>query len=155
MHQVVLLFGEARRAVAGSPSSLVASWWRRLFCLCLLGLGGVLGDGLGALGDGVLGELSREHEADGGLDLTAREGGLLVVDGDLGGLRGWGRAVSVRRKRVGNEGCWSGSAASPARSLFPPTSPARRPKMSLMNEFMIDMPFLEMPVSGWTCLSTL
>jgi hypothetical protein len=27
-------------------------------------------------------------------------------------------------------------------------------KMSLMNEFMIDMPFLEMPVSGCTCLST-
>ena len=29
-----------------------------------------------------------------------------------------------------------------------------RSKMSLMNEFMIDMPFLEMPVSGCTCLST-
>ena len=33
-------------------------------------------------------------------------------------------------------------------------SSAMRSKMSLMNEFMIDMPFFEMPVSGWTCLST-
>ena len=33
-------------------------------------------------------------------------------------------------------------------------SSAMRSKMSLMNEFMIDMPFLEMPVSGCTCLST-
>ena len=33
-------------------------------------------------------------------------------------------------------------------------SRAMRSKMSLMNEFMIDMPFLEMPVSGCTCLST-
>ena len=31
-------------------------------------------------------------------------------------------------------------------------SRAMRSKMSLMNEFMIDMPFLEMPVSGCTCL---
>ena len=28
-------------------------------------------------------------------------------------------------------------------------------KMSLMNEFRMDMPLLEMPVLGWTCLSTL
>ena len=28
-------------------------------------------------------------------------------------------------------------------------------KMSLMNELRIDMPLLEMPVLGWTCLSTL
>jgi len=30
-----------------------------------------------------------------------------------------------------------------------------RSKASLMNEFMIDMALLEMPVSGCTCLSTL
>ena len=50
--------------------------------------GGELGDGLGALGDGVLGELTGEDEADGGLDLTGREGGLLVVAGELAGLDG-------------------------------------------------------------------
>jgi len=36
-----------------------------------LGLGrGVLGDGLGALRDGVLGKFTREDETDGGLDLA-------------------------------------------------------------------------------------
>jgi len=44
----------------------------------LLGAG-VLGDGLGALRDGVLGELTGEEEADGGLDLPAGDGGALVV----------------------------------------------------------------------------
>ena len=50
--------------------------------------GGELGDGLGTLGDGVLGELTGEHEADGGLDLSGGEGGLLVVGGELAGLGG-------------------------------------------------------------------
>ena len=50
--------------------------------------GGELGDGLGALTDGVLGELSGEHEPDGGLDLPGGEGGLLVVLGELAGLSG-------------------------------------------------------------------
>ena len=36
----------------------------------LLGGRGVLGDGLGALGDGVLGQLAGEDEPDGGLDLA-------------------------------------------------------------------------------------
>ncbi|KAJ1280653.1 hypothetical protein BS78_04G249400, partial [Paspalum vaginatum] len=49
---------------------------------------GELGDGLGALGDGVLGELAGEDEAHGGLDLAGGDGGLLVVAGELGGLRG-------------------------------------------------------------------
>jgi hypothetical protein len=44
----------------------------------LLGAG-VLGDGLGALRDGVLGQLSRQEETDGGLDLPGRDGGALVV----------------------------------------------------------------------------
>ncbi|KAJ1268977.1 hypothetical protein BS78_07G174600 [Paspalum vaginatum] len=48
---------------------------------------GELGDGLGALGDGVLGELAGEDEADGGLDLAGRDGGLLVVPRELGRLR--------------------------------------------------------------------
>uniref|UniRef100_A0A453DZN0 Uncharacterized protein n=1 Tax=Aegilops tauschii subsp. strangulata TaxID=200361 RepID=A0A453DZN0_AEGTS len=50
--------------------------------------GGELGDGLGALRDGVLGELAGEDEADGGLDLAGRDGGLLVVARQLGGLAG-------------------------------------------------------------------
>ena len=50
--------------------------------------GGELGDGLGALGDGVLGELTGEHKADGGLDLPGGKGGLLVVLGELSGLSG-------------------------------------------------------------------
>ena len=50
--------------------------------------GGELGDGLGALRDSVLGKLSGEHEADGGLDLPGGKGGLLVVLGELSGLSG-------------------------------------------------------------------
>uniref|UniRef100_A0A453FW86 Uncharacterized protein n=1 Tax=Aegilops tauschii subsp. strangulata TaxID=200361 RepID=A0A453FW86_AEGTS len=50
--------------------------------------GGELGDGLGALGDGVLGELAGEDEAHGGLDLPGGDGGLLVVAGELGRLAG-------------------------------------------------------------------
>ena len=53
---------------------------------CLVG--GELGNGLGALGDGVLGELTGEDEADGGLDLPGGDGGLLVVTGELGSLGG-------------------------------------------------------------------
>ena len=60
------------------------------FCLCghsLLGAG-VLGDGLGALRDGVLGQLSGQQEPDGGLDLPGGDGGPLVVVGELAGLSG-------------------------------------------------------------------
>ena len=46
--------------------------------LCLLGAG-VLGDGLGALRHGVLGQLTGQKEADGGLDLPGSDGGALVV----------------------------------------------------------------------------
>ena len=52
----------------------------------LLGGGRVLGDGLGALRDGVLGQLTGEDESYGGLDLARRDGRLLVVCGELGGL---------------------------------------------------------------------
>ena len=41
--------------------------------------GGELGHGLGSLADGVLGKLTWEEEADGGLDLAGGEGVLLVV----------------------------------------------------------------------------
>jgi len=55
---------------------------------CLLALGRVLGDGLCALGDGVLGQLTRQDESDGGLNFSGRDGGLLVVGSKLGGLGG-------------------------------------------------------------------
>ena len=50
--------------------------------------GGELGDSLGALRDGVLGELTREDEADSSLDLAGGEGRLLGAAGELGGLEG-------------------------------------------------------------------
>ena len=52
---------------------------------CLLGAG-VLGDSLGALRDGVLGELTREEEPDSGLDLARGDGGPLVVVSQFAGL---------------------------------------------------------------------
>ena len=51
----------------------------------LLGAG-VLGDGLGTLRDGVLGQLSGQEEPDRGLDLPGGDGGPLVVVGQAGGL---------------------------------------------------------------------
>ena len=53
----------------------------------LLGAG-VLGDSLGALRDGVLGELTREEEPDSGLDLAGGDGGPLVVVSESAGLGG-------------------------------------------------------------------
>ena len=50
--------------------------------------GAELGDGLGALSDGVLGELSGEEKSDGSLDLAGGEGVLLVVSDETGRLRG-------------------------------------------------------------------
>ena len=49
----------------------------------LLGAG-VLGDGLGSLTDGVLGQLSRQKETDSSLDLSAGDGGPPVVVGQTG-----------------------------------------------------------------------
>ena len=46
----------------------------------------VLGDSLGALRDGVLGELTGKEEPDSGLDLTRGDGGPLVVVSQTGGL---------------------------------------------------------------------
>jgi hypothetical protein len=49
---------------------------------------GELGDSLGALSDGVLGELTGEEETDGSLDLAGGEGVLLVVADEAGALGG-------------------------------------------------------------------
>jgi hypothetical protein len=56
-------------------------------CGGLLGAG-VLGDGLGALRHGVLGELARQDQADGGLHFAAGDGALLVVLGQTGSFGG-------------------------------------------------------------------
>lgn len=58
----------------------------------------VLGNGLGALRHGVLGQLTGQDQPHRGLDLPGRDGGLLVVGSELGGLGRntledvWGRA---------------------------------------------------------------
>ena len=46
----------------------------------------VLGDGLGAFRDGVLGQFTGEEKPDGGLDLPGGDGGPLVVVGQTGSL---------------------------------------------------------------------
>ena len=53
----------------------------------LLGAG-VLGDGLGALRHGVLGQLSGQEQTDSGLDLSAGDGGPAVVVSKTAGLGG-------------------------------------------------------------------
>ena len=50
--------------------------------------GRVLGDGLGALSDGVAGELTGEEETHGGLDLAGAEGVAAVVADEAGALGG-------------------------------------------------------------------
>ena len=55
--------------------------------LNLLGAG-VLGDGLGSLRDGVLGQLSGQEETDRGLDLARGDGGPLVVVSQTASLGG-------------------------------------------------------------------
>ena len=62
--------------VAFKKAGCVSYWnWR-----CLLGAG-ILGDGLGALGDSVLGQLPGKKEPHGNLDLPGGDGGLLFVVG--------------------------------------------------------------------------
>ena len=49
---------------------------------------GELGNGLGSLRDGMLGELSWKEESDSSLDLSGGESVLLVISNELGGLMG-------------------------------------------------------------------
>ena len=49
---------------------------------------GVLGDGLGALRDGMLGQLTGQEQPHGGLDFPGGDGGSLIVVGKTGGLCG-------------------------------------------------------------------
>jgi len=55
-------------------------------CIHRLGAGRELGDSLGAFGDGVLGEFTREDQSHRRLDLTGRDRRLLVVASELGGF---------------------------------------------------------------------
>ena len=50
--------------------------------------GGILGDGLATLGHGVLGQLTRQEETHGCLDLSTSQSGLVVVAGKINGLVG-------------------------------------------------------------------
>ena len=69
--------------VAFKKAGCVSYWhWR-----CLL-RAGILGDGLGSLGDGVLGELTGQEEPYSGLDLAGGDGGPLVVVSQTGSLSG-------------------------------------------------------------------
>lgn len=65
----------------------------------LLGGRRELGDGLGTLGDGVLGKLSREDKSNGSLNLSRRDGRSTVVNGELGSL-GRDSLEDVRDERV-------------------------------------------------------
>ena len=62
----------------------------------------VLGDGLGSLGDGVLGKLSGENETDGGLDLAGGHGDLPVELAEAACLAG------DATEGVGDEGVQDG-----------------------------------------------
>ena len=62
-------------------------WGSKAARNCLLGAG-VLGDSLGSLRDGVLGQLSGKDQTDGGLDFPAGDGGTLVVVGKTGSFTG-------------------------------------------------------------------
>ena len=64
-----------------------AGVWYEIITHSLLGAG-VLGDGLGSLRDGVLGQLSGKEEPDRGLDFPGGDGGPLVVVGQTGSLSG-------------------------------------------------------------------
>ena len=74
----------SREGVTASTSKreLLGCWFG-----CLLG-GGVLGDGLGALTDSMLGQLTGEKETHGGLDFTRGDGAPLVVVGQTASLGG-------------------------------------------------------------------
>jgi hypothetical protein len=66
----------------------------------------VLGDGLGTLRHGVLSKLTGQDQADRGLDLSGRDGGLLVVCSELASL-GCDALEDVCRLKVSKGHCQS------------------------------------------------
>ena len=73
---------------------------------------GVLGDGLGAFADGVLGQFTGQEETHSGLDLSAGDGGSLVVVCEPGSFSGdpledvVDEAVHDGHGLAGNAGVW-------------------------------------------------
>ncbi len=63
-------------------------WWVYNVSADFLLAAGVLGDGLGAFTDSVLGQFTGQQETDSGLDLPAGDGGTLVVVGQSGSFSG-------------------------------------------------------------------
>ncbi len=74
-----MVYPPGLRGMVRNPSG-----WRRRRLLGAL----VLGDGLGALGDGVLGELTGEDQTHGGLNLAGGHGLALVVHDQAACLAG-------------------------------------------------------------------
>ena len=64
-----------------NPESIKGKGNKRILTYNLgnLLVGSILGDSLGSLGHGVLGELSRKKKSGGSLDLTGADSDLLVV----------------------------------------------------------------------------
>ena len=75
----------------------------------LLGAG-VLGDSLGTLADGVLGQLTGQEETDSGLDLSAGDGGPTVVVSQTGGLGG-DSLEDIVDERVHDAHCLAGDTS--------------------------------------------
>ena len=86
------LFSNVEIKISGLFICLWSIEWITLTNVALMQVdclaGAELGDGLGSLRDGVLGELTGKHEADSGLDLSRGKSGLLVVGGKLSGFGG-------------------------------------------------------------------
>ena len=77
--------------IVEESSSVIFGWSLKgpfLFEVWRLLGAGVLGHSLGALRHGVLGQLTGEQQADGGLDLPGGDGGPLVVMSETRGLTG-------------------------------------------------------------------
>lgn len=79
----------------------------------------------------MLGQFTRKDESDGGLDLSGRDGGLLVVGSKLGSLSG-----------NTLEDVWFGMLESGC------DGPGLTWNIPLTKEFRMDMARLEIPVSG-------
>lgn len=86
----------------------------------------------------MLGKLTGQDEAHGGLDLARGDRGLLGVGGEL---------CRTKDASESDEEEWAEVNALDA-------SVAMRSKISFTNEFKMAIALFEIPVSGWTCLRT-
>jgi hypothetical protein len=102
----------------------------------LFGGRGVLGDGLSALRDSVLGKLTRQDQTDSGIWVSKCDEGSR-----------WRKTYDVWISRDEMVDFLLYAASFEA-------SVATRSKISLTKELRMLMARLEIPVSGWTCLRT-